>query len=218
MHLLTTKNTKILKGRERGFIIYGMHLLPGRTCDRATTGCLRSCLNTAGHGTYRNVQEARARKTALFWNDLPNFLDILHEDIKFAIRQAARKRLRPAFRLNLTSDIPWECYGVPQEYPDVQWFDYSKYHDRHPCDNYHLTFSRSESLQNHIDAKKWLKRGGNVAVVFKGELPSEYWGHRVVSGDIDDLRFLDPKPCIVGLSAKGRAKSDTTGFVVNLAA
>jgi hypothetical protein len=31
------------------------------------------------------------------------------------------------------------------------------------------------------------------------------------------LRFLDPKGVVVGLKAKGKAKKDTTGFVVWLA-
>jgi hypothetical protein len=214
MKLLTTKNPKILKSIKRGYLTWGMHLLPGRVCARASKGCLASCLNTAGHGAYRNTQEARARKTKFFWEHPEAFLSLLKEEMWKAIKHSKKKGLEPVFRLNLTSDIPWEVYGIPQEFPDIQMMDYSKYHDRHPPDNYHLTFSRSESLQNHIDAKKWLARGGNVAVVFKGETPNKFWGHQVVSGDEDDLRFLDPQPCIVGLSAKGRAKSDTTGFVV----
>ena len=217
MKLLTTNNAKIIKGRDRGYMVFGMHLLPGRVCARATPGCLAACLNTAGQGVYRNVQEARGKKTKFFWTNLSEFLKMLHEEIGKAARRAERKGLVPAFRLNLTSDIPWETLEVPQAWPDHIFYDYTKYHDRHPPDNYHLTFSRSESLQNHIDAKKWLARGGNVAVVFKGGFPDEYWGHKVVSGDEDDLRFLDPQPCIVGLKAKGRAKIDSTGFVVKAA-
>lgn len=215
MKLLTTNNTKILKSAKRGYLTFGLHLLPGRTCPRASSGCLKSCLNLSGHGRFRQAQEARARKTKLFWEDPIKFVGLLCEDIERACKQADRKGLIPAFRLNLTSDIPWEHFGVPQKFPDTVWYDYTKYHDRHPPPNYHLTFSRSESLQNHIHAKQWLKRGGNVAVVFGNkELPNEFWGTKVVSGDEDDLRFLDPKPAIIGLSPKGRAKVDTTGFVV----
>lgn len=214
MKLLTTKNTKILKGRDKGYMIFGMHLLPGRVCARATPGCLRACLNTAGQGCYRNVQEARAKKTKFFWEDTPGFLTMLRDEITKMARRAQKKGFIPAFRLNLTSDIPWETYGIPQEFSHLQFYDYTKYHDRHPPENYHLTFSRSESLINHDNAKTWLRRGGNVAVVFKDkELPTTYWGYRVHSGDDDDLRFLDPFG-VIGLSAKGKAKSDTTGFVV----
>jgi len=52
-----------------------------------------------------------------------------------------------------------------------------------------------------------------VAVVFS-ELPKTYKGREVIDGDLTDLRFLDPIGCIVGLKAKGKAKHDTTGFVV----
>jgi len=59
-----------------------------------------------------------------------------------------------------------------------------------------------------------LNKGGNVAVVFRGELPKSYLGFPVVNGDDTDLRFLDPKGVIVGLVEKGLAKKDQTGFVV----
>jgi len=35
-----------------------------------------------------------------------------------------------------------------------------------------------------------------------------------VSGDETDLRFLDKKGVVVGLTEKGLAKKDETGFVV----
>jgi hypothetical protein len=47
-------------------------------------------------------------------------------------------------------------------------------------------------------------------------LPKTYLGRDVVDGDISDLRFLEPKGVIVGLATKGNAKTDNTGFVVNL--
>lgn len=203
-----------MKGRGKGFMIFGMHLSPGRVCNRASKGCLASCLNTSGHGAYRTTQESRARKTKFFWDNPTAFLAQLCDEIAKAIKHAKKKGFKPAFRLNLTSDIPWEVYGIPQLFPDIQFYDYTKYHDRHPTSNYHLTFSRSESLLNHGQAKHWLDRGGNVAVVFKKELPNTFWGTLVYSGDEDDLRFLDPKNVVVGLKAKGKARKDASGFVV----
>ena len=214
MRLLTTRNTKILKGRDKGYMIFGMHLSPGRVCARATPGCLKACLNTAGQGCYRNVQDARARKTQFFWDNTAAFLSQLRDEIAKMAKRAERKGFIPAFRLNLTSDIPWEVYGIVQEFPLLQFYDYTKYAERHPPDNYHLTFSRGETLQNQLDAKKWLHMGRNVAVVFKDDnFPQTYWGYPVHSGEHNDLRFLDPYG-IVGLKAKGRAKRDDTGFVV----
>ena len=64
-----------------------------------------------------------------------------------------------------------------------------------------------------------LNNGINVAVVFEKELPKKYLGFEVINGDETDLRFLDKKGkngkgVIVGLKAKGKAKKDTSGFVV----
>jgi hypothetical protein len=36
----------------------------------------------------------------------------------------------------------------------------------------------------------------------------------VVNADEDDLRFLDPPNVVLSLTAKGRARKDTSGFVV----
>ena len=50
---------------------------------------------------------------------------------------------------------------------------------------------------------------------WKNGLPKTYLGFRVINGDSHDLRFLDPKGVIVGLSPKGnKAKKDTSGFVI----
>ena len=77
--------------------------------------------------------------------------------------------------------------------------------------NYHLTFSRSET--NDKLAEMVLEMGGNVAVVFRNQLPKTWKGYEVVNGDDNDLRFLDKQGVVVGLIEKGMAKKDTTGFV-----
>ena len=74
--------------------------------------------------------------------------------------------------------------------------------------NYHLTFSRAES--NAADIPKAVAQGMNVAVVYD-KIPEG-----VFSADETDLRFLDPKVGIIGLKAKGRAKKDSSGFVIRL--
>jgi hypothetical protein len=80
--------------------------------------------------------------------------------------------------------------------------------------NYHLTFSRSES--NEVECREVLLAGGNVAVVFRARpFPSRHLGFPVIDGDETDLRFLDPSGVVVGLSAKGSAKNDESGFVVD---
>ena len=69
------------------------------------------------------------------------------------------------------------------------------------------------SFNKHASARP-KSNGMNVAVVFRKELPATYLGRKVINGDETDLRFLDEKNVIVGLKAKGKAKKDTSGFVV----
>ena len=77
--------------------------------------------------------------------------------------------------------------------------------------NYHLTFSRSE--HNDKLCEMVLEMGGNVAVVFRNQLPQTWKGYEVINGDENDLRFLDKQGVVVGLIEKGMAKKDETGFV-----
>jgi hypothetical protein len=58
-----------------------------------------------------------------------------------------------------------------------------------------------------------------MAVVFRSKhsIPKTFRGLRVVDGDKDDLRFLDPKGVVVALYAKGKATKDTSGFVIDVA-
>jgi hypothetical protein len=100
-------------------------------------------------------------------------------------------------------------------FPRIQFVDYTKNPNRFARQlpaNYYLTFSRSES--NEADSLRLLAAGHNVAVVFAAR-PSHWNGYRVIDGDLHDLRHLDPKGVVVGLSPKGnKAKRDMSGFVV----
>jgi hypothetical protein len=56
----------------------------------------------------------------------------------------------------------------------------------------------------------------NKAVVFRDkELPSMFKGLKVINGDDHDMRFLDKPNSVVGLKAKGQAKKDYSGFVID---
>jgi len=44
---------------------------------------------------------------------------------------------------------------------------------------------------------------------------SEFMGRKVIDGDISDLDNLRAGHVVVGLRAKGKAKKDQTGFVVD---
>jgi hypothetical protein len=229
MSLLNSGNSKTRKGEKKGFTTYGIHLAPAslsgfNVCDSSSAGCRWACLNTAGRGAMTSVQRARIKKTLFFFKDKQKFLAELWAEITKSIKSATRKGMTPCFRLNLTSDLPWEKIkfngqSVMEAFPDVQFYDYCKSPERMtkfvngemPA-NYHLTFSRSES--NGALALAFLKSGGNVAMVFRKSLPATYFGHEVIDGDETDLRFLDGKGKIVGLKEKGLAKKDETGFVL----
>ena len=224
MKLLSTANPKIQKGTKLGYLSFILHLAPAtlsgkETCPKRTAGCTAACLNTAGRGgmfkrgeTTNMIQQARIRKTKQYFEDRVNFLAQLEKDIVLGIKQATKLGLKPVFRLNGTSDLSVEKWGIIEKFPTVQFYDYTKVLGRKVSHlpNYHLTFSAADG--NEADVARAIEQGMNVAMVFD-KLPSEYMGKTVNDADEHDLRFLDPKGTIAGLKAKGRAKKDTTGFV-----
>ena len=239
MKLLSTGNPKILKGLKQGFNTYILHLAPANlsgyeTCPKRTAGCTAACLNTAGRGgmfkkgeTTNVIQQARIRKTKMFFENRVQFMADLVKDIELAIKQSAKKDLTPVFRLNGTADLAWEKYEVIRNgklyrnifaaFSEVQFYDYTKILGRKVKDiaNYHLTFSAADG--NDDDVMSAMTQDMNVAVVFgikkNSPMPETYGFRYVFNGDESDLRFLDPKNVVVGLYAKGKAKKDTTGFV-----
>ena len=144
MKLLSTGNPKTLKGLEQGYNTYILHLAPSdvsgyNTCPKATSGCKSACLNTAGRGgmfkkgeSTNVIQEARKRKTRMFFERRMDYMLALYQDIKLGIKQSKRLGLTPVFRLNGTSDISWEKYdmlpglNVFECFPEVQFYDYTK--------------------------------------------------------------------------------------------
>ena len=230
--LLTSGNQKILKGEKMGYITKGIHLAPANlagyeVCQWRSKGCTMSCLNTAGRGQMNSVQQSRIAKTKLFFEQRKEFMTKLCKEIASTIKSAKKKDMKAVFRLNLTSDIKWEDvymkdpnYNIFEYFYYEQFYDYTKSfkrmasflgkHKEFPS-NYHLTFSRSET--NDKVCEMVLEMGGNVAVVFRNQLPKTWKGYEVVNGDDTDLRFLDKKGVVVGLIEKGMAKKDETGFV-----
>ena len=218
-NILTYQNPKTLKGRDKGYLTGILHLAPSsssgyQVCPNASPGCISACLNTAGRGRFDKVQTARKQKTERFFNDREAFILDLEKSILSIIRKAKREGLIPCIRLNGTSDLNWLPFGLIQRFPDVQFYDYTKNPhmlNRDLPSNYHLTFSLSEI--NETEAQEALSKGFNVAIVFRGSLPLQFWGRPVIDGTETDLRFLDPQGVIVGLKEKGRAKKDESGFV-----
>jgi hypothetical protein len=226
-NFLLGSSLKTKKSLGIGVLAKVLFLTPGVFCPNATQGCLEACL---GHSSGRMQMPthalARDRRTALYVEKKQLFLQMLTVEISRLEEEARRLGLVPAVRLNGSSDLPWERLHAEifKEFPNVQFFDYTKAParmERFVKDptwpkNYHLTFSAQPN--NHKDARKFLDHGGTVAVVFWPELPQSHWGKPVSDGDKHDARFLDQPGTIVGLKAKGKAKHDQSGFTVRTAA
>ena len=225
MSLLTRQNAKTSKGEKKGYITGILYLKPAESggyknvCPQASEGCKAACLNTAGRGIFNQVQNGRQRKTDLLFNNPEFFFGELARDIDRLVNYAKKKGMTPAVRINGTSDMPSIARRMAKLFPNVQFYDYTKLAKPYTrvLPNYHITFSRSETnLKECLDA---LENGVNVAVVFRKDLPKTWLGYRVINGDETDLRFLDGKAkngkgLVIGLKAKGKAKKDTSGFVV----
>lgn len=235
---------KAIKASQFGYVNAINYMAPaatagvGNLCPHASPGCLALCLgwysgqaamlSNAELETGSNaVRLSRQRKARMFMHDRAEFMRAMVAGIYAAQRKADRLGMKLCVRLNGATDITWEGIKTTDNtsvfdlMSHVQFVDYTKNFRRMMrfCEgklpnNYHLTFSRSET--NESQCRDVLAAGGNVAVVFAGEFPTTYLDRPVVNGDEHDLRHLDPRGgVIIGLSPKGRkAKGDTSGFVV----
>jgi len=224
------QDAKTVKGNNSGYFTAIMYLKPFKTlgvnlCPMAETAkCIEGCLNTAGRGQMSNVQKGRQRKTEWFIKDQSGFMRQLFQDLTKFVNYCDKRDILPAVRLNGTSDIRWENIKIAHQnifewFPMIQFYDYSKIANRRNIpENYHLTFSYSEANPIYQrQTKIALDKGMNIAVVFRNKenMPKTFLGLPVIDGDKTDLRFLDPSQCIVGLYAKGKAKKDQSGFVID---
>ena len=235
-------NAKLVKGITEHLDVKLMHLLPHDKADvlmerptkrtlcafAKTAQCWKPCLNTAGRGgiikngeTTNAIELARLRRTLFYLDDRVNFMQQLHKEIDKFETKCKTTNKKPCIRLNGTSDIQWE-YELHEgktlfdHFPDVQFYDYTKIPTRKidHIPNYHLTWSYSEANEKY--ASKFDKVPHNKAVVFNGVLPSMFKGLKVIDGDKTDMRFLDEPNSVVGLKAKGKARQDKSGFVINV--
>jgi hypothetical protein len=228
-------NAKTIKGQQYGYMTGVLYLAPynlsgHNVCAMAEIAkCHEPCLNSAGRGAFGNVQQARLRKTKLFFDDRPAFFAELVVSIKSLVRKAHAANLIPLCRLNGTSDIRWESASFEYEdiyynnifemFPDLQFYDYTKLSNRDTghIANYDLTFSYSGVVEFQPYVRKAINNGYRIAVVFRDRntIPAEFLGTTCVDGDDSDLRHEDPHGVVVALYAKGKAKRDTSGFVVD---
>ena len=188
--------------------------------------CKELCLNSAGHNKAdilsngnENVRKSlinisRIKKTKLFYNDRDLYMDILIHEINRDRSYAKRNGMDFSVRLNGTSDLSPEIMkkdgkNILEIFPDVQFYDYTKVYNRTKLmkfyPNYDITFSYDG--YNWDQCEQFLNDGGKVAVVFDSEtMPKYYKGYKVIDANGYDMRYLDPKGCIMGLEFHPIAK------------
>lgn len=225
-------NPKTVKGeKESGIHTAILHLAPGemsgyQVCAHASPGCLKGCLHTAGNKAYYDHKtRARIAKTRAFKEQPGMFLWVLERELMTRLGWAAKRGLKLAVRLNGTSDVNWdeEATAMVERLVEagIILYDYTKDPAQTRSTLRSVVYSRSEV--NHKRVAAMLDRGVSVAVVVEGcgisahpkPLPETMWGYPVVDGDVHDRTFEHPRGVVIALRAKGDARGDTSGFVVD---
>lgn len=183
------------------------------------------------------IQRARIARTRLYVDDRHEFMRRLYQEIRAFLRKAERAGMQPAIRLNGTSDLQWEKIPFPVSdnkrgihmvytsvmaaFPQVQFYDYTKIYkrfEREQPSNYHLSLSYSLASRKYAAACTRIHEtlDANLIVVVRSQdvkaFHVELGG---IDGDENDLRFLDPPGSMVYLKAKGLARKDYSGFVID---
>ena len=220
-------NSKTAKNEQDTYILYlapyNQNSKKINICPKASQGCAAACLFTAGRGAFSNVIKARQNKTEYYLHNKKAFINQLASELIKIDKKASKNNNQTLIRLNGTSDLDfifllkkYANFDI-SNYNNLHFYDYTKilgkvkkYQDNK---NYTLTFSRAEDNEKNIF--KAVKYGANVSAVFSGKLPQTYKGIPVIDGDKTDNEMLKYKGYILGLKAKGKARTDKSGFVIN---
>lgn len=237
--VFSVDSAKAIKAQDHGYLNAIHYMAPatfggvGNLCSHASTACIANCLGLhsgqaamlakgADADTAENAcRRSRKAKAQAFMRDRQAYMANLERQIRRLEKTAARLGLALCVRLNGSTDIVWERihYGADrltllERFPHIQFVDYTKNPGRLGKAPANLSLTLSFSGENEAACLAALAAGHNVAIVF--DVPPATWhGFTVIDGDKHDLRHLDPRGVVVGLTPKGkRAKTDTTGFVV----
>lgn len=161
-------------------------------------------------GSIRNL----AKRTFLLQQDARFFYELLNHDITKYEMMAKVNKSKLGIRLNTFSDIDWKKFTNSRR--DIMFYDYTKHWSRDSTENYRYTFSYSEKVTDDQLHDK-IVQGENVAMVFRKDVPSEYQGIKVITGDKSDDRYDDEKGVIIGLKLKQPMKGYTADLLEDFA-
>lgn len=222
-------SSKIAKGLKYDEATYILYLAPAKmsgyeVCPMRTDECTKACLNESGRNkidaTKNTINNARIKKTKLFFEDREFFMGWLIYEISKEKLKAEKSGFNFSVRLNGTSDLDLSTFKLDGKtilewFPETSFYDYTKVYKHYRLvekfPNYDLTFSYSGN--NMVECMDLLSSGkGRVAMVFEGKaLPIKWNGFDVIDGDAYDMRYIDELGVIVGLKFKKvRSKIDTT--------
>lgn len=214
----------------------GLPKLGVNLCPFAGT-CRTPCLNTAGRGgiamdSYHgsaflnNVQRGRYRRTDLYFSDRAAYERAVLADLDKVARFAGQHGYQLGIRWNGTSDIDYASVHptlvAHAKALGFEQYDYTKRPIRFdPSSPVRLVYSLDAGAARERHSLRYLRDGGTVAVVFAvkpgRDLPATWNGYPVIDGDLTDLRSRDPRGVVVGLRAKGHARSLPVGGFVRAA-
>jgi len=181
-------------------------------------GCMHDCLKEAGLASvYKSVNVARQYKTDYFLAEPEKFKAQLIRELTNFSKLCKKQGVQGVVRLNVLSDIAWEDIEIPQLFPELFFYDYTKRVKRigKTPDNYKLMFSYSGKASYRKQVEEAYDKDVPIAVVFRGKFPKKFLGREVIQGDLSDLTNVQSGKVVVGLKAKGPAKKNDNGFVVD---
>lgn len=225
MPILSTSNSKLEKGELSGYRTSHIRLAPGdksgyEVCQNRTKDCLKYCVSESGNGNFPNVKKAAITRTVMLFEEREYFMAQLDHELNGQLLKDKRDGFKTACRPNAFSDVKWEeirdanGLNLFERFPQITFYDYTKhlFRDRTEYENYTLTFSFNGF--NHNRCLQYLRMGRNVAVPYQDKfMPEMFLGFETCDGDVNDLRFLDPSPRAVMLSAKGKLQGKDTPFL-----
>ena len=220
LKLLSDQITKHDKtSEEYGINQYGLALAQAsvsnevNVCSFKTTGCETACIAEHGKGGIPSVKFARTVKTIALHRMPGLFIKRLASEIKAKVALEGEIFCR----LNDYSDLRWELIAPSLFNIDgVTYWDYTKHPRRNvkDIDNYTVVYSAHERF-NDDKIPGLASQYNGVAVVFS-DYPTftTYKETPVKLGIHDNLADMTRDGfTVIALKAKGKARSDSSGFV-----